>query len=139
MIFWDSSAITPLLVTEGGSVLREDQLRRDPVMVIWYGTPAEIESALSRRKREGNLDREVELRARARLELLDDSWIEVQPTVSVRERAMRLLKVHSLRAADAFQLAAALIVCEERPRGFTFHSGDWRLLEAAEAEGFTIG
>lgn len=43
MIFWDSSALTPLLLTEKDSDLREAQLREDPGVVVWYGTLAEID------------------------------------------------------------------------------------------------
>jgi len=138
MIFWDSSAITPLLVTEKGSSLREEQLSQNAALVVWYGTLAEIESALNRRRREGALSRTAEKNARGRLELLEGSWVEVQPTVVVRERAVRLLRTHPLRAAGAFQLAAGLIVCEERTRGFRFLTGDQRLREAAESEGFSV-
>lgn len=52
MIFWDSSALTPLLLTEGDSDLREAQLRKNPVVLVWYGALAEVESALCRRKLE---------------------------------------------------------------------------------------
>jgi predicted nucleic acid-binding protein len=138
MMFWDSSALTPLLLTEMDSSLREGQITRDPVVVVWYGTEAEIESALNRRRREGSLSREEEQKARTRLEMLLKTWVEVQPTATVRNRALRLLRTHPLRAADAFQLAAALMVCEEQTRGFTFLTGDQRLQEAAEAEGFSI-
>jgi predicted nucleic acid-binding protein len=64
--------------------------------------------------------------------------LEVQPTTAVRDRALRLLRVHALRAADAFQLAAALIACEEQPRDSFFYTGDQRLAAAAQAEGFTV-
>jgi predicted nucleic acid-binding protein len=138
MKFWDSSALTPLLVTEDNSLLRESQLKEDPVVVVWYGTLAEIESALCRRKREGNISREDEVKARVRLSVLVQSWIEVQPTAAVRERALRLLRTHPLRAAGAFQLAASLVVCQERTRGFVFLTGDRRLRDAAEAEGFAV-
>ncbi len=138
MIFWDSSALTPLLVEESQSELRETQLRDDSVVAVWYGTPVEIESALNRRKREGNLDRENEAHARKRLEFLVEGWVEVQPTHTVRERALRLPRTHPLRAADAFQLGAALVICDERTRGFRFLTGDRRLRDAAEAEGFLL-
>lgn len=137
MIFWDSSALTPLLVTEGDSDWREAQLRKDPVVLVWYGTLAEVESALCRLKREGSLSREDESKGRTRLDMLRESWVEVQPTVVVRDRALRLLRTHPLRAADAFQLAAGLVVCQEKTKGFTFLTGDERLREAAEAEGFS--
>ncbi|HKJ91209.1 MAG TPA: type II toxin-antitoxin system VapC family toxin [Oceanipulchritudo sp.] len=139
MIFWDSSALTPLLLEEAESDLREAQLGRDSVIIVWYGTLAEIESALNRRKREGSLPRPEERKARARLNLLAEAWIEVQPTAALRDRALRLLRTHPLRAADAFQLAAAVIFCEDQTTGFPFLTGDHRLRDAAEAEGFTTG
>jgi predicted nucleic acid-binding protein len=136
--FWDSSALTPLLVEEPDSTLRESQLREDPVVLVWYGTLVEIESALSRRLREGSLDRENAVLVQARLEDLAKAWTEVAPSQSVRERALRLLRVHPLRAADAFPLAAALVACRERTRGFGFLTGDRRLRDAAAAEGFRV-
>jgi predicted nucleic acid-binding protein len=139
MRFWDSSAIGALLVDEGDSELRESQLREDSEMVVWYGTPAELESALNRRKRDGSLSAEEGRKARRRMERLEALWTEVEPTRSVRERAIRLLRVHPLRAADAFQLAAALAACAEQPREFSFLTGDARLASAAEAEGFAVG
>lgn len=138
MKFWDTSALTPLLVHEEDSSMRERQLREDPVVLVWFGTPVEIESALNRRKREGSLTGEDLARTRERFEKLVETWVEVEPTHVVRERALRLLRSHSLRAADAFQLAAALVACGERTRGFAFLTSDRRLLEAAENEGFVV-
>lgn len=139
MRFWDSSAITPLLVGEADSSQREDQLRDDPELLVWFGTPAEIESAICRRERESSLPPEEAARVRARITVLADSWLEVQPTQLVRARAIRLLRVHPLRAADAFQLAAALIAFQEDPAGRGFLTGDQRLARAAELEGFEVG
>jgi predicted nucleic acid-binding protein len=139
MKFWDTSAITPLLVEEATSALRESQLEEDGVMVIWYGTPAEIQSALSRRRREGALGAEAERFALARWDVLKASWAEVEPLRAIRERALRLLRVHPLRAGDVFQLAAALAACSEKTDGFSFLTADDRLLDAAAAEGFSVG
>ena len=111
MRFWDSSAITPLLVVEADSAQRERQLADDADMLVWFGTLTEVESSLARRKRAGELPAESELRARRHLDQLSAHWTEVNPTTEVRARAIRLLRVHPLRAADAFQLAAALIFC----------------------------
>ena len=44
----------------------------------------------------------------------------------------------ALRAADAFQLAAALVWCKERPNRRLFVSFDNALADAAEAEGFDV-
>ncbi len=138
MRFWDTSAITPLLVEEPDTFRRERELAEDPRMLIWFGTPVELESALTRRLREGSLSREGESLARARLADLAQSWVEIEPLAVVRDRALRLLRVHPLRAADAMQLAAALVACHERTGLFGFLSGDARLLEAARLEGFAV-
>jgi predicted nucleic acid-binding protein len=138
MNFWDSSAVMPLLVAENDSALRESQLRAAPDLLVWYGTQAEIESAICRRLREASLDAAEAARARARLQVLANSWLEVQPTPSVRARAIRLLRVHPLRAADAFQLAAALTAFNETTTGNIFLTADLRLAAAASLEGFDM-
>jgi uncharacterized protein len=46
--------------------------------------------------------------------------------------------VHSLRAADALQLAAAIIASEARPASLQIVSLDDRLIDAARREGFTV-
>lgn len=63
---------------------------------------------------------------------------EVRPSDEVRARAMRLLSIHPLRAADALQLAAALVWCRERTAGAGFVCLDGRLREAAGREGFEV-
>lgn len=136
MKFWDSSAIAPLLVEEVDSDLRESQLRTDQEVLVWYGTLAELESAICRREREFSIDSEQSAYARAKLARLAKSWLEVQPTLAVRSRAVRLLRLHPLRAADAFQLAAALTVFKESPTGNAFLTADLRLAKAACLEGF---
>jgi len=62
----------------------------------------------------------------------------VVPSVPLRDRASRLVAVHPLRAADALQLAAALVSSEVTPRGDGFVTLDDRLRTAARAEGFAV-
>ena len=138
MRFWDSSAITPLLVVEADSARREQQLLVDSDMVVWFGTLVEVESSLARRKRAGELSGEFELRARRHFDELAAHWTEVAPNNEVRARAIRLLRVHQLRAADAFQLAAALVFCREQPQNLPFLTADQRLRDAAALEGFPV-
>ncbi len=138
MKFWDSSAITPLLVVEADSAAREKQLTSDSDMLVWFGTLAEVESSLTRRKRNGELPPDDELRARRHFDELSAHWTEISPTNEVRARAIRLLRVHPLRAADAFQLAAALIFCREQPQHLPFLTADQRLRTAASLEGFPV-
>lgn len=138
MNFWDSSALVPLLVTEATSDLRRTQYNADPWAVVWFGTLVEVESSLVRRQRDGQLPADVEHAARKRLTEITKQWTEVIPTGEVRARAIRLLRVHQLRAADAFQLAAALIFCREQPQHLPFLTADQRLRDAASLEGFPV-
>ena len=135
MIFWDSSAVVALLVTEGDSAMRQAQLAADSTLAVWWATPVECESALQRRQREGALTPAEARLARERLAELSAAWHEVNPTPAVRTLAMRLLRTHPLRAADALQLAAALALDQAAGTGVRFACADARLLLAAEAEG----
>jgi predicted nucleic acid-binding protein len=96
----------------------------------------ECVSALERRRREGSLDRKLYDEARSRLARILEELIIVEPHPTVRGRAERLLAMHPLRAADALQLAAALVACDERPQGQSFVCLDARLRQAADKEGF---
>lgn len=104
-------------------------------MAVWWGSPVECASAFARLQRDGILDREGEDAARAILALLSDSWHQVEPGDGLREQALRLLRLHPLRAADSLQLAAALEWAGAPPAGelVTF---DERLKAAARLEGF---
>ena len=138
MRFWDTSAVVSLCVTEPRSATARAILVKDPSMVVWWGTRTECVSAFGRQAREGDLGLAGERQARRVLEALAESWIEIQPTETVRGGAERLLAVHPLRAADAFQLAAAMEWCQRQTKGVVFVSFDTRLREAAYREGFTL-
>jgi predicted nucleic acid-binding protein len=74
--------------------------------------------------------------AEQRLVRLAKRWTEIDALPPVRERAERLLRVHALRAADALQLAAALVAVSEQPRRRAFVTLDDDLFAAADREGF---
>jgi predicted nucleic acid-binding protein len=63
-------------------------------------------------------------------------WLEIDPSEPLREQAERLVDRFPLKAADAQQLAAALVWCLNRPKGRVFISGDSQLLDAAGQLGF---
>lgn len=138
MRFWDSSAIIPLCVKEPASEGVKNLAKTDEDIVVWWTTRVECISAMARRRREGMLPIPAQRQARAALTALAGEWSEIQPTEFVRHRAERLLMVHSLRAADALQLAAALLWTEEATSGAEFVCLDQNLREAAMKEGFTI-
>jgi len=72
------------------------------------------------------------------LDALADSWTEIHSVAPVCERSLRLLAIHPLHAADAMQLAAALLATSDRPRGHGFVCNHRRLREAASREGFLV-
>lgn len=135
MKFWDSSALVALLLQQPQTKRVRQWLEEDDELVVWWGSAVECASAIARLHRDGHLSAPAERDARFLLDLLRKSWFEVQPGDAVREQALRLLRVHSLRAADALQLAAALEWAGTPPEG-GFVTLDDRLLEAAQREGF---
>lgn len=138
MKFWDSSALIPLCLTESSSEDIKQIVRSDEDIVVWWATRVECLSALARRQRERALSSEAERKSRSVLAAMASEWSEVLPGERLRKRAERLLLTHSLRTADAFQLAAALIWAEEAPQGLEFVCLDQNLREAASKEGFTL-
>jgi predicted nucleic acid-binding protein len=138
MRFWDSSALVALVVDDAWSASAKRWHAEDPDIVAWCLSPTEVWSAVARRRRE-DLLRSPELRvARQRLAELGGSWHEIDDVPAVRSRAQRLLEVHPLRAADALQLAAALLMVQDRPDRAALVTVDVRLGECADSEGFTV-
>lgn len=105
-------------------------------MVAWWGSPIECWSAFARLRRERMLTAEQEESARQVLRTLQDTWAEILPGEEVRRQAGRLLRLHSLRSADALQLAAALVWAGV-PRSGEMVVFDERLAAAARLEGLT--
>ena len=138
MKYWDSSALVPLMIEEAATAERRALLDADPGIATWWGSSVECASALHRLDREHGLGPTQMLRPFGQLRKLAGAWREVAPSERLRRRAVRLLGVHPLRAADALQLAAALRAAEEDPALLEFVCGDARLAEAARREGFTV-
>ncbi|MDE0101450.1 MAG: type II toxin-antitoxin system VapC family toxin [Bryobacterales bacterium] len=138
MKYWDSSALVSLLVEEGQTAARIELLERDPSIVTWWGSRIECASALNRLRREQLIDAAGLNACLERLQAFAASWVEIEALDRVRYRALRLLRFHALRSADAMQLAAALVASGEYPRTLDFVCSDTRLSDAAGREGFTI-
>ncbi len=138
MRFWDSSALVPLLVSDQATPVATSEYERDPDIVAWWATDIECASALARLERDGALDGSAMSDALRRLDLLAAAWQEIQAVASVRRVAMRLLRVHPLRAADALQLGAAVVASENEPSTLALVTLDERLARAAEREGFPV-
>ena len=107
-------------------------------MVVWWGTTVEARSAFARLVREEALTQAERDAAVQRLDQLRRTWIEIVPSERLRSLAERLPDQYSVRGADAFQLAAALIWCREQPRRRPFVCFDDRLAGAATTAGFSV-
>ena len=138
MRYWDASALVPLVVAETESDRVRGWLAEDGHIVTWAWTRTEIVSAIERRTREGLLSRTHRREVLGRFDDLAGQWDEVTDMLAVRSRANSLLARHPLRAPDAGQLGAALLVHEQSAEPLTFVCLDRRLSSAAELEGLRI-
>jgi predicted nucleic acid-binding protein len=66
-----------------------------------------------------------------------EGWLEILPSDDVRSRAIRLLRIYALRAADALQIAAAQVWAGE-VSGAELVTFDERLASVARVEGFRV-
>jgi predicted nucleic acid-binding protein len=138
MKFWDASALIPLCLQERETASLKRLVRSDQSIVACWASPIECLSALARLRREKVFRIEEEEQAQAVLRMLMAAWTEVEPSEAVREQAARALRLHPLRAADALQLAAAMVWCQGDPSRCEFVCLDQRLREAGRREGFVI-
>lgn len=138
MRFWDSSALVPLVVKEPSSPALDRLASDDPEISAWWATQVECASAIARRVRALGADDGRSAHAHAELAELAKGWIEVPPSERLRDLALRLVRVHDLRAGDALQLAAAVVASEERPATLEVVTLDGRLADAAGREGFAV-
>lgn len=136
MRYWDASMLVCLCVDEADTAAAR-RLAADDI-ATWSVSAVEIASAIERRCREGALDSSGRDAARTALDELMTTWTEITALAAVRERALRLVATHALRAPDAMQLAAALVAVSDRPRGHEFVCADGRLRDAAAREGFAV-
>jgi predicted nucleic acid-binding protein len=133
--FWDTSALVPLCVRQGITP-RAISLYKLHDAVVWWATPVEIASALARLVRMKQLDSSDCTKAHKLAKRLADSWSVIQPSDALRSKSVQLVDRYDIRAADSFQLAAALQWCEDAPQGRVFLTADRRLREAALLSGF---
>ncbi|HEY3257608.1 MAG TPA: hypothetical protein VGJ64_02035 [Gemmatimonadaceae bacterium] len=128
----------PLLVAEAASAHMREIHSDDPAIVTSWGTPVECVSALARLERDGALTSSGLRGSITRIRRAITLWTEVEPSDDVREQAMRLLRVHRLRAADAIQLAAAIVAAQFQPSTLPFVTLDRTQGAAADKEGFRV-
>jgi predicted nucleic acid-binding protein len=133
--FWDASALVPLCVNQTNSAAAKS-LYDHYEIVVWWGTSVEIASAVARLLRMSLIKRAEWNHALKIASILANTWFVIEPSVALRTKAEHLVQIYDLRAADAFQLAAALEWCKDTPGGEVFLTADERLLQAALLAGF---
>jgi|ERR1017187_1573957 predicted nucleic acid-binding protein len=138
MRFWDASAVVPLVIEEPNTGVVSGWLDADPEMLLWGLTRVELVSAVERRAREGLLSIETRSAALRRIDRIANAAHEVTDLLAVRAKSMALLGRHALRAADAAQLGAALVVSDPAPGSLTVVVLDRKLAQAAAREGFDV-
>jgi uncharacterized protein len=132
--FWDASAVVPLLFEQKQTGAVRKLRAADPEMAVWWGTVVECHSAIARLLRQRAIDRSGAAQSVERLRRIGSEWLEVEPSTILRQEACRLLLAHPLRAAHAFQLAAALNLANEIGDRVEMVCFDERLVEAARFE-----
>jgi predicted nucleic acid-binding protein len=130
--------LVPLFVTESTTPRARRWLADDPDVAVWMLARVELLSALARRRR-AQPSAAVRLR-QARREALAawERWSEVIAVDLVQRHAERLVETHPLRAADALQIGAALVVAGADPSTLEFVTLDDGQAQAAEHEGLRI-
>ena len=138
MKFWDTSALVPLIVDEPTTEPARQVVSRDADVAIWMLTSVELLSTLGRlsRRATGLDDLLPTLRSGA-FDLVGRCAV-ITDVGGARRRAERLVGVHPLAAADALQLGAALIACNDRPETLDFVTLDLQLARCARLEGFPV-
>jgi uncharacterized protein len=133
----DTSGLVPLLAEQEASAELRRLFGRDHDVAAWWGTPVEWASAAARLRR-GELftlnDEDAFLALLARLRT---GWPGILPSERLRDGAVRLLRTHSIRAADALQLGAAVNWAGPSRDGAVV-TLDERLGLAARIEGFRV-
>jgi hypothetical protein len=136
--FWDSSAAVTLFVQQEHSATVRELYAADDQVLAWTLTDVEIRSGLARLLRERAIADKDFQDASQRAEWFWKGVHVVSLVDPVKTRAKRLLGIHSLTAADALQLGAALAATSDDPTTLGFVCLDERLRLAAMREGFSV-
>ena len=135
--FWDTSALIPLCVRQK-QTNQANLLYASYGIAVWWATPVEIVSGLTRLERMNEIGHDRFLASMQRAKDLADIWDSVAPSKAIAVQACSLLEIYPLRAADALQLAAAMEYFENSQRGCVFITADQRLADAGRGSGFSV-
>jgi hypothetical protein len=136
--FWDSSALVPLILDEPTTEAARDLISSDAEVAVWIMTSVELLSAVARLVRAADGLEDLAPGLRSDVLQLTSRVSTVADVDAVRRRAERLVSMHPLSAAEAMQLAAALVACGDRPELLPFVTLDRPLARSAQLEGFQV-
>jgi predicted nucleic acid-binding protein len=136
--FWDTSALVPLFLAEPATPRARRWLAEDPDVTVWTLSRVELLSALARRRRAQPTAADLLRQTRREALAAWERWSEVTAVELVRRHAERLVETHPLRAADALQIGAALVVAGPDPPSLQFVTLDDQQAQAAEREGLQV-
>ena len=140
VIFADTSAVIKRYITEIGSNQVSTWIEPEAGNVIIVSELATVEvfSALARHQREGTIRAEAAWLLQGDfLHHVEAEYLVVMVDSALLHQSRDLINKHPVRTLDAIQLACALQARAVLGEPFTFASADRRLLEVADAEGFT--
>jgi uncharacterized protein len=136
ILFLDTSALIKLFIEERGTADVQRALQAAEAVAVAEITYVEAHSALARMRAGKRLTRPM---FQAKRSELDEFWsgvVVADVSTQVIHRAADLADRYVLRAYDAVQLAAALVVREADETGFACWDGELR--RAARAEHLTL-
>jgi predicted nucleic acid-binding protein len=130
----DTSVLLKIYLDEEGSPAARAVLDSDAEMAAAAVAHVEMYSALSRRRRDGTLNRGGLERI---LHAFEADWFQfgkVNPDAAILRKAAKLCLRHPLRSLDAIQLSSALSIRDNRDEPLVFLTADKRLEAAAKRE-----
>ena len=139
--FLDTSALAKRYIGEVGSTWVQNLIRRSSgnTTVISELSTIEFVSLLSRRQREQSISgRDFQLMVTLFLTHIRTQYRIVKTDARVYQIARNLARNYPLRALDSVQLASAILAQNTIGKSLIFVSADNRLLNVAQAEGFSI-
>ncbi len=135
IVYFDTSAIIPLIVDEPASPLCERFWADASEAVSSRLFYAEARAALARAHRLGRLSAAEHARSVPSLDALTAGIANVEVTEGLVRTAGQLASEHGLRGYDAVHLAAALTIADDDA---VLVSGDRQLLAAATRVGLVV-
>jgi predicted nucleic acid-binding protein len=112
----------------------------DRTLLVSVLAAIEVRSAIRRRRLAGDIEAADEDLAISTLVQETGRIVEHPISSSIIAEATGLVDRHGLRALDSIQLASAIVarVLLDRNDSMTFAASDFKLLEAAKKEGFSV-